>query len=155
MTASSTDDIRELLLRSRVESRRHMETIRQADPLTYDILQEELFRYVMKKFLLPGDCTPETEFDFLTEQSLARSMNISPELVAQFDRAKSCDGATSAMAKKVLLFLSIQRELGIELPAEESARIRTMRDFARMVWNTLAEDPAWTDRIAPSHSGRA
>lgn len=147
MTGPSTDEIRELLLRSRTESKRHIEAIRKASPLTYECLQEELFQYVMKKFLLSGQCSPETEFDTLTEQSLARSMKISPELVAQFDRAKSCDGATSAMAKKVLLFLSIQRELGLELPAEESARIRTMEDFAWMVWHTLAEDPVWAARM--------
>ncbi len=139
--------IRNLLLRSRREAEQHMEIIRSADPLTYEVLHEELYRFVLIKFLLQDEDRPENDsFPELAELSLAKSMKVSPALVEEFDAAASCDGATSVMAKKVLLFMAIQRALNIELPALESARVQTMHDLSRMIWNTL--------KAAPEHAGR-
>ncbi len=140
--------IRKLLLRSRREADAHMETIRSADPLTYDLLHEELYRYILVKFLLTDEDRPENDsFADLTELSLAKSMKVSPALVEEFDTAQSCDGATSAMAKKVLLYLAIQRALQIELPARESATVKTMHDVSRMVWNALYENPEFAGKM--------
>ena len=72
---------------------------------------------------------------------------ISPELVKEFDLAKSCDGASSAMAKKVLLFMAVQRELGIELPARESARIKTLDDLSGLAWEEMRKSPAWQAKL--------
>ena len=67
--------------------------------------------------------------------------------MAEFDTAKSCDGATSAMAKKVLLFMTIERELGLQLPALETARVKTLEDIAQLVYRTMQNTPAWQSRI--------
>ena len=140
--------IRDLLLRSRREAEAHMNVIRSADPLTYEMLHEELYQFILVKFLLTDEDRPENDsFSDLTELSLARSMKVSPALVEEFDTAQSCDGATSAMAKKVLLFMAIQRALDIELPARESAVAKTMHDVSRMVWNTLKASPEHTARL--------
>ena len=125
-----------------------MNVICETVPLNYDILQEQLRQYVLTKFLLTEEDAPaDKSFDGLVELSLAKSMKISPELVEEFDTAKSCDGATSAMAKKVLLFMAIQRALKIELPALESARVKTLEDLSSMVWNTLAQQPEWRQKM--------
>lgn len=146
---ASRAEIRALLLRARKMADVHMSAIRAAQPLRYEFLHEQLYQYVLAKFLLTDEDRPEDgSFDALVELSLSKSMQVSPELVAQFDTAKSCDGATSAMAKKVLLFLAIQRALDIELPALESARVKTMDGLAAMVWNTLAGEPEWRKRMA-------
>lgn len=73
---------------------------------------------------------------------------MSKELVREFDLAKSCDGATSAMAKKVLLLLSIQRELDIQIPAEQAAKDITLTQLAELVWTELERAPAWAGRLA-------
>lgn len=141
-------ELRQLLLRSRTMSERNITAIREAYPLSCELLHEQLYQYVLVKFLLTDEDRPaDDSFNTLVETSLSKSMKVSPELVAEFDTAQSCDGATSAMAKKVLLFMSIQRALGIELPAEESARIKTMRDLSDMVWRTLAQSPEWRERL--------
>ncbi len=140
--------VRNLLLRSRREAEQHMEIIRSADPLTYEVLHEELYRFVLIKFLLQDEDRPEDDsFPELAERSLAKSMKVSPALVEEFDAAASCDGATSVMAKKVLLFMAIQRALDIELPALESARVKTMHDLSRMIWNTLKASPGHASRL--------
>ena len=53
----------------------------------------------------------------------------------------------SAMAKKVLLFMTIQRELGIQLPAMASARIRTISDLAELAWNEMRSAEVWKGRL--------
>ncbi len=55
----------------------------------------------------------------------------------EFDLAKSCDGVSSLMAKKVLLFMAIQRLLGISLPADKTAEADTLRDISDTVWCAL------------------
>lgn len=141
-------EIRRLLLRSRKAADEHMQRIRTADPLTPELIHEELYQYVLVKYLLTDDDRPDGDgFNELTELSLAKSMKISPALVAEFDTAQSCDGATSAMAKKVLLFRSIESGLDIRIPAMESARIKTMHDFSRMIWNTMKEYPEYAGRM--------
>ncbi len=140
--------VRRLLLANRRKAELHITNIREAKQLRYPFLHEELYQYVLAKFHLTDEDRPaDDSFNELTERSLAKSMQISPDLVAEFDTAQSCDGATSVMAKKVLLYMSIQRALEIELPATESARVKTMSDVSKMVWNTLASSPAWKDRL--------
>ena len=142
-------EIRHLLLRSRKAADEHIQRIRTADPLTPELLYEELYQYVLVKYLLTDEDKPEGDgFDELTELSLSKSMKISPALVSEFDTAQSCDGATSAMAKKVLLFRSIENGLDIRIPAMESARIKTMQDFSRMIWYTMKECPEYAHRMS-------
>ena len=148
---SDRAQIRRLLLRSRREADGHMEAIHNQAPLSQTFFLTHLRQYVLAKYLLTEEEAAQAgTFDGLVELSLSKSMQVSPELVAEFDTARSCDGTTSAMAKKVLLFMAIQRALEIELPAQASARIRTLDDLAQLAWDTLARSPAWTDRLERS-----
>ena len=98
--------------------------------------------------LVTAEEIPEdASFDALVEESLSHSMKIDPSLVAEFDTAKSCDGATSAMAKKVLLFMTLERELGLQLPALETARVKTLEDISQMVFRTMQNTAVWQSRI--------
>lgn len=125
-----------------------MTAIKEAQSLSYDFVKQQLTQYVLTKYLLTQEDLLTTDsFDGLTELSLSKSMQVSPELVKEFDTAQSCDGATSAMAKKVLLFRAIERALGIQLPAMRSARLKSMEDFAQMLWDTLKESPDWSERM--------
>ena len=131
-----------------------MAEIRGQNVLTLDFFAGKLRDFVLHKYHLPTDAELPESFSALTELSLSNSMKISPELVKEFDLAKSCDGASSAMVKKVLLFMAIQRELGIELPAMESARITTIRALAELAWNEMRAAPQWAGRLEQG-SGRS
>lgn len=146
---SERKKIREFLLRSHKEADRHMQAILTADPLEEEFFHQELSRFILAKYLLTEEDRPENDsFEELTEISLSKSMKVSPELVKQFDTAQSCDGATSAMAKKVLLFMAIQKSLHIELPAGESARVKTLQDVCDLTWRTVKADPSWQEKLA-------
>lgn len=146
---ATPEQIRQLLLRAQQDAARQMEQIRSLSPLTRSLLHKHLVQYVLDKYMLtPEDCTTN-DFNALTDLSLAKSMQVSSSLVREYDIARSCTGTSSAMAKRVLLFLSIQKALGIELPAVESAAITTLDHLTDLVWNTLASSPDWADRLAP------
>jgi len=116
--------------------------------LTHEFFQKKLRDFVLHKYLLKEEDLTSDDFSEITELSLSRSMKISPELVKEFDLAKSCDGVSSAMAKKVLLFMAIQRELGIELPPRETARLKTLDELADLAWNIVKTAPQWEKKIA-------
>ena len=141
---TEAEQVRRLLLNQKKAAAEQMKLIRGAKPLTYEFFHDCLRRYILEKYLLTDEDVPAGEnFDEIVEISLSKSMKVSKSLVEQFDTAQSCDGATSAMAKKVLLFMAIQRDLGIELPATESARIKTMSDLTRLTFDTMKTSDEW------------
>lgn len=140
--------IKEMLLQSRQSAARHLENIRQAVPLKRDVFDAEMRQYILCKYMLEGvECNTDN-FNELTELSLSRSMKVSKELVEEFDTAQSCDGATSAMAKKVLLFMNIERELNIQIPAEQSAKNITLEQLIALIWGAMAETEVWKGKLA-------
>lgn len=141
------EKIRSLLLRAGQEGEAELAQIRARRPLERCFLRIHLRRYVLIKFLLEEECGTE-DFHALAQQSMARSMKISPQLVEQFDLAKSCDGTSSLMVKKVLLLRSIEKGLELELPAEETTRFGTLTGLADLVWRTMEVHPVWSARQA-------
>lgn len=137
---------KELILRARQAADVQMNQILCADSLSEDFFQGHLRSYILHKFLLEeSDCQTD-DFQELIALSLSKSMHISKELVAEFDRAKTCDGATSAMAKRILLLMSIQKKLGIQLPADEAAAVKTLTQLTELVWRATAASPQWRHR---------
>ena len=142
--------IKEVILGSRRFAEEDMAVVKAQVPLTKEFFSRKLRDFVLHKYLLSPEMELPEDFNALTELSLSRSMKISPELVKQFDLAASCDGATSAMAKKVLLFMAIQRELDIQLPAMASAKITTLQSLADLAWNEMLSSPEWEGRLESS-----
>jgi len=134
-------DAKALILQSKSQAAAHMNSIKSAQPLTYDLLNRELRGYIKAKFhLTDEDCTTDI-FSELAGISLSKSMKLSPELVKEFDMARSCDGVTSQTAKMLLLFMAIQRDLSIKLPPMETAYAETLEDICIMVWKAMGNKP--------------
>ena len=144
---NSADTIKKLILSSKKAAAEDMAAICSQSPLTKSFFSEKLRGFVLHKFMLKDEDLTSDDFNAITELSLSKSMKISPELVKEFDLAKRCDGVSSAMAKKVLLFMAIQRELGIQLPALASARITTIHDLADLAWNEMLSAEVWKGRL--------
>ena len=98
-----------------------------------DFLRTHLRRYILNKYMLPEGSVEGDGIRELTEASLARMMKVAPSLAEELDTARSCAGATSAMVKKALLFQAMERELGVELPADKATQARDIADLARLL----------------------
>ena len=134
-----------LLLESRQGAARHIEAIRSAPEQTPELVRAHVRGYIQCKFhLTEEDCVTEN-FKALAELSMSKSMLLSPELVKEFDLAKSCDGVSSTMAKMVLLFMALQRDLDILFEPMETARAETLADIGDLVWKELKKKTGVTE----------
>ena len=96
-------------------------------------LRTHLRKYILAKFMLPEGSVETDGIRDLIEASLARMMQAAPELVEELDTAQSCAGATAAMVNKALLFQAMEREFGIDLPAQEAAAAADIPALAGLV----------------------
>ncbi len=131
---------KELILKNRAAADAELAAVRAAKNLTLSQLHTHLSLFVLFKFQLsPAEAHTESIAE-LAALSLAKSAKLSKELAEQIDNAKSCDGATSAMVKKALLFTAIQRGLEITLPPKAVVRCKTLRELTADVWDVLPEN---------------
>ena len=144
--------VRETLLRSRTESRRQIERIYAEQPLRFETLSACIREFILARFLLSAEESEGVDFQALAELSLAKTMKLSPEQVREFDTARSCAGATSAMVKKTLLYLSIQKELHIELDAPKTPKVHSFDAFSRLVWDAMLGTEYWPPRMEETES---
>lgn len=140
-------DIKEMLLRSKAAAQKEMDLILAADPLSWEYFHDRLYNFILEKYMLKPEDDTVSSFHELTELSLSRSMKISRELVRDFDLAKGCHGASSTAAKKVLLFMAMQKSLGIEFDAKKTAELVTTEQLIRLAWDTMLSTPGWSGRL--------
>lgn len=134
-----TSAARQRIIRASRLAREHMERIRSKSGIGFEEFHRELSGFILSKYMLWDEDCSGMSFDDIARLSLARSMKISKELVEEFDLAKSCDGISSLIAKKVLLLRAIERELELQLPAGETARAETIEDISRLAYAAFSE----------------
>ncbi len=140
MDAEASRKARAAIIASRKCAKERVDAIQRAvcdGNLTYDFLDEELFGYLKCKFHLKDEDCITDNLAKLSKISLSRSMKVSPELVAEFDMAKSCDGTTSADAKIILFYMALQRELDVQFDAARTVDVDTIHDLSKLVWESL------------------
>ncbi len=135
--------IREMLINAQKKSAEQAALIKGQAYLTREFFHKSLRNYILYRFMLDEkECTSEN-MDEITEISLAKSAGISKELVQDLDIAKTCSGGSSAMTKKVLLLLAVQRDFDVYLPTEGTGNVRTLSDLSELVWNAMRERESW------------
>lgn len=111
-----------------IKAHRHMEE---------DELHTYIYDYVLYKYNLFGEVADVYVLDDLAELSVAKAIKLSKEQVIAYDNKASCDGATSAMNKKVLLLMAIQKELNIKFPLDEVVQIKDTKKLTSVVYRQL------------------
>lgn len=105
---------------------------------TWETLHEDLYGFILSKYILLGDVTDVYNLTELAELSVAKTIRMPKEESRQLDGAHSCEGTTSAMNKKVLLLMALQKGLGIKFLPDTTADLTDTRQIAREVWHLLA-----------------
>ena len=111
-----------------IKAHRHMEE---------DELHTYIYDYVLYKYNLFGEGADVYVLDDLAELSVAKAIKLSKEQAIAYDNKASCDGATSAMNKKVLLLMAIQKELNIKFPLDEVVQIKDTKKLTSVVYRQL------------------
>lgn len=145
--AADRELARQALLRAKESSQREIDAIYAAQPLRLELLRERLTDFVLAKFLLTREEAEGVDFQKLSQLSLAKSMKISKELVKEFDMAQGCAGTSSEIAKKTLLFLALQKQLKLELPARALPLLHSFQELAELVLEAMRASEFWRDRF--------
>lgn len=111
-----------------IKAHRHMEE---------NELHTYIYDYVLYKYNLFGEVSDVYVLDDLAELSVAKAIKLSKEQAIAYDNKASCDGATSAMNKKVLLLMAIQKELNIKFPLDEVVQIKDTKKLTSVVYRQL------------------
>ena len=105
---------------------------------TWETLHEDLYGFILSKYILLGDVTDVYNLTELAELSVAKTIRMPKEESRQLDGAHSCEGTTSAMNKKVLLLMALQKGLGIKFLPDTTADLTDTRQIAQEVWHLLS-----------------
>ena len=105
--------IKNNLISHREHAQRQIDYIKEHPHMEEHELHTYIYDYVLYKYNLFGEVSDVYVLDDLAELSVAKAIKLSKEQAIAYDNKASCDGATSAMNKKVLLLMAIQKELNI------------------------------------------
>ena len=111
-----------------IKAHRHMEE---------DELHTYIYDYVLYKYNLFGEVADVYVLDDLAELSVAKAIKLSKEQAIAYDNKASCDGATSALNKKVFLLMAIQKEFNIKFPLDEVVQIKDTKKLTSVVYRQL------------------
>ena len=100
---------------------------------TIDNVYPLIEHYVRDKFLLRQNDCVDGDLLVLADISIRRTLKLRKEGVDIGDISAGCSGASSVIAKKVLLMKAAQEDFDISLTAEESAAIRTIEELAQFI----------------------
>ncbi len=126
----------------------YMEKIKSAQYSGWEELHEDLYAFILSKYILIGDVTDIYDLTELAELSVAKTIQMTKINAFKADSAHSCEGTTSAMNKKVLLLMAIQRELGIQFSPSRTADLTDTRMIAKEVYQLLAAKEEQAERLS-------
>lgn len=101
------------------------------DAPTLSDYEASIQKYVLYKFLL--DDEPEittTILNELADFSVTKAGKLNPNESILLDVSRHCGATSSAMTKKVLLFMSIQEDFQVDLTTINTADIETTQELA-------------------------
>lgn len=96
-----------------------------------------LYPYILCKYSLLGDCEDIYDLNTLAEMSVAKTIRLTKTDAFKADSSASCEGTTSAMNKKVLLLMALQKELGISFPREITADLTDTKKISDAVYQQM------------------
>lgn len=129
--------IKNHLISHREHAQHQIDYIKAHRHMGEDELHTYIYDYVLYKYNLFGEVADVYVLDDLAELSVAKAIKLSKEQAIAYDNKASCDGATSAMNKKVLLLMAIQKELNIKFPLDEVVQIKDTKKLTSVVYRQL------------------
>lgn len=97
---------------------------------SYDELWSNLQRYVQSKYQLHKEDLALDGFNALGQMSVARSLGRTPTELEMIEMKSKCNGTSPSLTKKLLLFISLKRDIGLKLEPEETPDITKLSELA-------------------------
>lgn len=97
-----------------------------------------IHQFILLRFMLDEEDTDAIDLKTLTEKSVEKSIQKYGDTGAN-DNPTSCEGVTSAVKKKILLLLALQRELEIVFPTDKTVELNTTVKIGLEVYRLLEQ----------------
>ncbi len=136
-------DIKEKILQQKKDSELYIKMIREGrKSLSRDVFGHLFLQYMCAKFLLdPQEIVTDNFYEICQISAEKAAKRPHGELDAA-ESASKCGGATTAMNKKILFLLAVNREYDINITAEDSVQIDTFTQLCDCVYQKLREEKA-------------
>lgn len=95
-------------------------------------IEENLTKYIARKLLLAEDEISDNIIE-MVRINVSKASNLTIEELKEMDRPGVCGSAPAVLSKRVLLYLAIQKGLGITLPPKAVPEIRTVQDLTDQI----------------------
>ena len=142
------------IARSNEAITRYAPAYRALEHRDFDSVYPLVFGYIRDRFLLTRDMCRSEDIMDLADASLRQLLELRRRGIDAGEIARSCSGASSVIAKKVLLMKAVQDVFSVSMTPQEFAGIDTVSDLARFLCasggNAVPEAPE-----TPSGSGSA
>lgn len=100
-----------------------------------------LAAYIKDRFLLPGQVEEGDNILDLADRSLRHILDLKKKGLYDGDTSRACSGASSVIAKKVLLMKAVQEDFGVAMTAEQSAALATVGQLADFILTQKGDHP--------------
>ena len=132
--------IKEKILQQKRDSQFFVKMIcERGKNLSKDAFKTMFMQYMCAKFLLePEEITTDNFYEICQISAEKAAKRPHGELDAA-EAASKCGGATTAMNKKILFLLAVNREYGINVTAEDSVKIDTFTQLCDCIYCKLKE----------------
>lgn len=109
-----------------------LEEIRSAPEKTPEEIAGKLKQYIAAKLLL-SEAEVSDNIIEMVRINVAKASHMTVEQLKEMDRPGRCGSAPAVLSKRVLLYIDIQKQLGITLPAMELPEVRTVQELTDMI----------------------
>ena len=96
-------------------------------------------KVVRAKYFLEDCVLQSNYFNYLGELSIARMLGKDISEIKGIDLEAKCNGTSSVMTKKILLFMFMNKEMGIAISAEDAANSYTLQDLSILAFEQLSK----------------
>ena len=127
------------ILTAKKRSESYIEDLKNSKTPTREFVRERISQFVLIRYFLDDEDVSGLSFDEIAEKSVAKSANVSKDMVKELDTSVDCMGASSLTSKKAMLFRQIEKLLGITFPAMQTAWVETLDDIGDLVYNELCK----------------
>ena len=113
-----------------------LSAVRSLPDLTEPELREHLRKFILTKYLLDLDCKEES-IQRLSEMSIEKVLEMNQRELNTSDLGLGCGGTSSVYNKIILLFMAIQRDIGVTMDPTLTPEMKTVTILSETIYKLL------------------
>lgn len=130
-------EIADRLKEAAAQANTELEKIRSAPDMGREKMAEVLRRYAARRLMLDASEVSDN-ITKMVRIHVSKTMHIPEEELKNMDKPGMCGSAPAVLSLRILMFLAVQEQLGVKLPAQKTPDIQTVQDLAELLIPLLA-----------------